>query len=103
MQEFPELMEDEEMMLEDNDILSALFSAGPMYNYTTTEYRILLDSLNSTLENISMENIPGPDFDPIFDFGVPGILLNSVGIFGLFGNLVSIIILSRYALEELNC
>ena len=73
MEELPEIMEHAEMMMEGNDILSVLITDDPIYNYTTEEYRILLDSLNSTLENISMENIPGPDFDPIFDFGVPGI------------------------------
>jgi hypothetical protein len=42
---------------------------------------------------------PSPDqvYDPIFEFWIPGVLLNGVGLLGLVGNTVSIFVLSRYS------
>jgi hypothetical protein len=34
-------------------------------------------------------------YDPVFEFWIPGVLLNGVGILGLVGNTVSIFVLSR--------
>ena len=39
-----------------------------------------------------------------FEFVVPGVLLNGVGLFGLLGNLLSIIVLSRPQMKSsINC
>jgi hypothetical protein len=34
-------------------------------------------------------------YDPVFEFWLPGVLLNSVGLLGLLGNTISIYVLSR--------
>jgi hypothetical protein len=35
-------------------------------------------------------------YDPVFEFWIPGVLLNGIGVLGLMGNTVSIFVLSRY-------
>jgi hypothetical protein len=39
----------------------------------------------------------GPHYDPVFEFWLPGVLLNCVGLLGLLGNTMSIFVLSRSA------
>lgn len=57
-------------------------------NYNWPEYCEPL-AINSTLAEIDQ------DEDVLFHFVTYGILLNSIGVFGIFGNIISMIILSR--------
>jgi hypothetical protein len=56
--------------------------------------------VSDSLYDFSIEDSlqhPSPDqvYDPVFEFWIPGVLLNGVGILGLVGNTVSIFVLSR--------
>ena len=47
---------------------------------------------------------PEPHQNTFFEFVVPGVLLNGVGLLGLVGNILSIIVLSRPQMKSsINC
>jgi hypothetical protein len=57
-----------------------------------------MDSLNVTDPSTDFEsaNVDSEwSFDVTFEFVVHGVLINSVGVLGLLGNVVSIVVLSR--------
>lgn len=63
------------------------------------EFDIVLED-NSTTKNTSspwdcVTPVDSDDYDNLFEFITNGILLNVVGLFGIFGNVISMIILSR--------
>ena len=61
-------------------------------------------SINGSGINEDKEAIPLRDYSMFFDFVVPGILLNIIGLLGLIGNTLSIIVLSRPQMRQsINC
>jgi hypothetical protein len=57
-----------------------------------------MDSLNATDPSTDFDsaNVDSEwSFDVTFEFVVHGVLINSVGVLGLLGNVVSIVVLSR--------
>jgi len=60
---------------------------------------------NTTLyDNVSLPSQPPHEVDFIFEFIVPSVFLNGVGILGLVGNLLTIFILSRPQMKgSTNC
>jgi len=95
-----------------------LLNSNNESNYTsymdTTEYRWLLEELGETLQDPDPDpddyfdftnlTIPIEDYQPIWEFWVPGVLLPVVGILGLIGNTISIFILSRPQMKSsINC
>ena len=64
-------------------------------------------NMNNTTELLDLNETMAttePEVDFIFEFLVPSVLLNGVGILGLVGNLLSIFILSRPQMKgSTNC
>ncbi|CRK97175.1 CLUMA_CG010576, isoform A [Clunio marinus] len=66
------------------------------FNSTTTEYFTNNSYVNQTAENLTLSECGEADSDnELFEFWSNGILLNVVGVLGIFGNILSMIILSR--------
>lgn len=68
--------------------------ASPTVNYFS-ESNTTSKIPNKTIGNLTLECKTELSDGALFEFITNGILLNLVGVFGLFGNIISMIILSR--------
>ena len=61
-------------------------------------------TIQENQSNNGGENLQRNEYSIFFDFVVPGILLNVIGLLGLIGNTLSIIVLSRPQMRQsINC
>ena len=84
-------------------------SVNETMNYSGTSEMASITNLSDLvlIENTTQSNDttdPAPKVDFIFEFLVPAVFLNGVGMLGLVGNLLSIFILSRPQMKgSTNC